>query len=443
MADLKNEAIAGAAGALAALIAMYPIDVAKTRVQSSSTSKEGSIEMETSKRKMMGSRTLAALRDLTCENGGKALLQGLPVKSINAVTSNFIYFYFYSAFKRRFEDLQGQLSVRKNLLAGCLAAIANVILTQPLDVLSTRYQVHTGRQSHLLCKLWKEFSENPFRLWKGVAPSLLLTVNPAINYTIYDRLKQLIINFRRQQQATNATSGTSKIGALEAFLLASAAKIIATLVTYPLIRVKAIQMAEEATPVTQQSLPINAVPVTQVCTAANRKRLDFEGASTISNSDAESENSAPESCLPNNPCDMKHRCYSPGKEHPDEKKTQRQSDLEFKSPVRAAVEKGSVQRSIQMFEELSASKDQETQYEETEHDSNKLVLNMGSEKPLRPGVVALAQQLFQEGGLYRGCGGQLVHVVLKGAFLLMVKEQISSRISGIMVKAPPAAGTAQ
>lgn len=101
------------------------------------------------------------------------------------------------------------------------------------------------------------------RFWRGIAPSLILTCNPAINYTAFDILKALWIR-RRDAAAFAAASGidgvvTGAAGAaagkgtgqgstggflnpLEAFVLAAAAKSLATLVTYPLIRAKVVLM---------------------------------------------------------------------------------------------------------------------------------------------------------------------------------------------------------
>lgn len=90
------------------------------------------------------------------------------------------------------------------------------------------------------------------RFWRGFAPSLILTCNPAINYTTFDVLKTLWLRRRAAATAAAGSSGASAQSAgggrggflnpLEAFLVAAAAKSLATLVTYPLIRAKVILM---------------------------------------------------------------------------------------------------------------------------------------------------------------------------------------------------------
>lgn len=79
------------------------------------------------------------------------------------------------------------------------------------------------------------------RFWRGFAPSLVLTCNPAINYTAFDLLKALWLK-RAAMGGTGTASGGGFLNPLEAFVIAAAAKCLATLVTYPLIRAKVILM---------------------------------------------------------------------------------------------------------------------------------------------------------------------------------------------------------
>lgn len=127
------------------------------------------------------------------------------------------------------------------------------------------------RQS-LLTAIWQLYREGDGirRFWRGYAPSLILTCNPAINYTAFDLVKALWLKRRAAVYAAAGASSPLLGGALpaggaatdgflnpvEAFLIAAAAKSLATLVTYPLIRAKVILMtgahrarkADEATP---------------------------------------------------------------------------------------------------------------------------------------------------------------------------------------------------
>ncbi|CAM9837110.1 unnamed protein product, partial [Phaeothamnion confervicola] len=90
------------------------------------------------------------------------------------------------------------------------------------------------------------------RFWHGLAPSLALTSNPAINYTAFDYLKALYL--RRLHRSgggggngggggSGGTAGKDYLGPGSAFLVACVAKAVATVATYPLIRAKVVLMA--------------------------------------------------------------------------------------------------------------------------------------------------------------------------------------------------------
>ena len=76
--------------------------------------------------------------------------------------------------------------------------------------------------------------------WQGIFPALILTCNPALNYAIFDSIKPLLLNSQNKKASKNALflNTTMRI-----FLTGLIAKAIATLVTYPLIRIKVIMMA--------------------------------------------------------------------------------------------------------------------------------------------------------------------------------------------------------
>lgn len=124
---------------------------------------------------------------------------------------------------------------------------------------------HNGRQSlwTVAGELYREEGKTLSRFWRGFAPSLILTCNPAINYTAFDLLKALWLRRRSSRmpsaainaglQAGIAVRGASKGGAnsgflnpVEAFFIAAAAKSLATLITYPLIRAKVILMTSSS-----------------------------------------------------------------------------------------------------------------------------------------------------------------------------------------------------
>lgn len=68
-------------------------------------------------------------------------------------------------------------------------------------------------------------------LWSGAASSLVLTINPAIQFMVYEAMK------RKAQQV----SGGGQLSSLAVFGVGATAKALATILTYPIQLVQAKQ----------------------------------------------------------------------------------------------------------------------------------------------------------------------------------------------------------
>ena len=79
--------------------------------------------------------------------------------------------------------------------------------------------------------------------WQGILPALILTCNPAINYAIFDTIKPILLKSNNKKNSNKAMTNILFNTTLRIFLTGLIAKAIATLVTYPLIRIKVIMMA--------------------------------------------------------------------------------------------------------------------------------------------------------------------------------------------------------
>lgn len=128
------------------------------------------------------------------------------------------------------------------MIAGAIAGSATVIITNPIWVVNTR--ITTRRQNvddveasagavvkrskapstiGTLMALLK--TEGPQALFAGVIPALVLVINPILQYTLFEQMK-------------NTVEKKRKITPTVAFLLGALGKLFATSVTYPYITVK-------------------------------------------------------------------------------------------------------------------------------------------------------------------------------------------------------------
>lgn len=285
------DATSGTIGSLVALLAFYPIDVIKTKTLCATDQ----VDQEETRQKQRR-EIKPMLSWLWCDSitSNYILYRGLHFKAAHTILSSFTYFYVYSmlasaASSRNSSTANPNTSPTKSsnirhlkpateLLLSMVAAMVNVVLTLPFDVVSTRAQhkeqQHKEKSSSPDSKLsatesssdncttaansnannatrrndaWKNYKRNISSLWSGIVPSLILCINPAINYTLYDVLKRnyiaLLWRLRQQQQSLKTKrKEMDRLNIMEAFLFGALAKLFATIITYPLIRAKVLMM---------------------------------------------------------------------------------------------------------------------------------------------------------------------------------------------------------
>lgn len=230
-----TDATAGAVGSLASTTILYPLDTCKTKYQAEARSKD--------QRKYKG--VLDVLWEaIRTRQVLSSLYQGLGAKNVQSFLSSFIYFYEYSFFKRLYLEKTGAKTIgtRANLIVASAAGVCTIIVTQPLDTASSRMQTSEFGKSK---GLWKTLSEGTWSdAFDGLGISLLLTTNPSIQYTLFDQLKLRLLK-RRQSGEAGKDSSPAVLSAFTAFILGALSKTIATCLTYPAIRCKAVIQAAD------------------------------------------------------------------------------------------------------------------------------------------------------------------------------------------------------
>ncbi|XP_064936008.1 peroxisomal adenine nucleotide carrier 1-like [Musa acuminata AAA Group] len=231
-----TEATSGAVGALVSTTVLYPLDTCKTKYQAEVQSH--------------GQRKYRKLSDVLWEAISTrqflSLYQGLGTKNLQSFISQFVYFYSYSYFKRWYLQKSGAKSIgtKANLVVAAAAGACTVVVTQPLDTASSRMQTSAFGKSK---GLWETLSEGYWsEAYEGLGISLLLTANPAIQYTVFDQLKQRILRKQSSKvMPADTKSSPAVLSAFSAFVLGAISKSVATIVTYPAIRCKVmIQSAD-------------------------------------------------------------------------------------------------------------------------------------------------------------------------------------------------------
>ncbi|CAM9494330.1 unnamed protein product, partial [Choristocarpus tenellus] len=206
-------AIAGAVGAVLAMAVLYPLDQVRTILQV-----DDNVAAECAGPD--GGGIVGALTVIVRRNGRSALWRGMVPVLITMGTSNFVYFYCFSTLKvcsypqsaliilrsKPYQGLsvpvpaQGDInqSVRRGLTplestaASTISGIVNVLTTTPLWVSNLRIKAGRGKGNLFSTMADIGYKEGVGALWSGVAPSLLLVLNPIIQFVVYENLKQAL-----------------------------------------------------------------------------------------------------------------------------------------------------------------------------------------------------------------------------------------------------------
>ena len=223
------EAVTGSTSSVIANALVYPLDVITTRVQV----RRGGGEEDSAKSPTVPLKiSMAAARqkkskwqmilDIYKAKGVLGFYIGMRMALLQTFWSSLFYFYIYSWIKKMYYKYGSkEKGIAVELLQGAVAGAISRFLTTPISVITTRLQAGNGKDYDQIIKnIRKEDGVTGF--WRGYKASLILTVNPAITYGVFEYVKNLLPND----------------SPLQSFFLGAFTKSIATIVTYPYILAK-------------------------------------------------------------------------------------------------------------------------------------------------------------------------------------------------------------
>jgi adenine nucleotide transporter 17 len=229
---VAHSVAAGIGGALSMAVT-YPLVTLSTLAQTKSkkTVDESSDQAETEKKETVS--TLTAAKYLLKNEGIFGFYSGLESAIYGVVLNNLVYYYFYEALaklilNRKAKSKQALTSL-ESIITGAIAGSVTVFSTNPIWVANTRITVSGNNKMTTLGALRDIIRKDGFKtLFAGVLPALILVLNPIIQYTIFEQVKNLI-NKKRKGGLTST----------HAFFIGALGKLAATGSTYPYITLKA------------------------------------------------------------------------------------------------------------------------------------------------------------------------------------------------------------
>ncbi|KAJ7204322.1 mitochondrial carrier domain-containing protein [Mycena pura] len=251
MSDSVVHAVAGGAAGIVAITCTYPLIFLFTRaaVETKNGAKTQSI--------------YHSVADVIKREGPWGLYSGLSSSLLGIAFTNSVYYYFYER-SRALVQKGKLLSTPESILIGLIAGSATTILSNPIWVVQTSQAVATMK--------WEaETSLDPFNprsvkklsivqtvksilakdgiraFWRGIGPALVLVINPVLQYTVFEQLKNALLARRTAKlRAAGIAAAVAVLSDGDVFLLGALAKLVATSATYPYIVVKSRLQAGHA-----------------------------------------------------------------------------------------------------------------------------------------------------------------------------------------------------
>ncbi|KAF9571286.1 hypothetical protein EC968_000782 [Mortierella alpina] len=243
--------LAGGTGGMAGALVTSPLDVVKTRLQSSLYHSASNLSAATAPRTGIASvaghikDTCLLLGHIYSKEGPRALYKGLGPNLVGVIPARAINFATYGNGKRFYTELNnGKETALVHLSAATTAGVVTATLTNPIWLVKTRMQLQVEgvRQyrNSVDCIFQILKSEGIRGMYRGLSASYLGVAEGTIQWVIYEKFKTTLAERRKLANLNNpgATRGYVVGGKdieewVEFLGAAGAAKFIASAITYP------------------------------------------------------------------------------------------------------------------------------------------------------------------------------------------------------------------
>ncbi|XP_039066735.1 folate transporter 1, chloroplastic-like isoform X2 [Hibiscus syriacus] len=224
-----ENATAGAVAGFATVAAMYPLDIVRTRFQVN----DGRVtNFPTYK------NTAHAIFTISRLEGLKGLYAGFLPAVLGSTVSWGLYFFFYGRAKQRYsKNREGTLSSGLHLASAAEAGALVSLCTNPIWLIKTRLQLQNPlNQNRRYAGIYDALrtilrEEGWTALYKGLGPGLLMVSHGAIQFTAYEELRRIMVDYKARKQKSESASNL--LNSFDYAVLGGSSKIAAILITYP------------------------------------------------------------------------------------------------------------------------------------------------------------------------------------------------------------------
>jgi adenine nucleotide transporter 17 len=265
--SIATEVLAASLGGAISASILYPLEVLKTKMQavdhstSSSSSDENSENDDSSNEPKTEKEQLSMIpfmKQLYEEQGLGVFFRGMETSAFQSALENALYFFAYTTLKNMHSAATNgaRLDTVTNLLLGCAAEWAHLPVSLPVDAWTTKIQTQStlpGKQHqapmHILMTMMQD---KDCKFYKGLSAYYLLCFKPALQYTIFEQVKEVWLSSKNATGSSSSGISSSKhaqasLSAAEAFVLGMVARTIATVLVFPFLRAKVVMQTRKTT----------------------------------------------------------------------------------------------------------------------------------------------------------------------------------------------------
>ena len=188
-------------------------------------------------------------KDMYAKDGITPFYAGIETSSFQSAAEKALYFFAYTGLKNVYSLFSGnhEMGTAINLLLGCMAEWGHLPITLPIDCWTT--QIQTGKNGNkaplaILMTMLRE-GDGLAGMYTGIQAYTVLCFKPAIQYTVFEQVKKIMIARKKSQIGRNRKSAET-LTTMEAFLLGMVARTVATVAVFPYLRAKVMLQSQKS-----------------------------------------------------------------------------------------------------------------------------------------------------------------------------------------------------
>ncbi|XP_067308555.1 solute carrier family 25 member 36-A isoform X1 [Pseudorasbora parva] len=242
--DTLVHLFAGGCGGTVGAILTCPLEVVKTRLQSSSvTFYISEVQLSTvngaSVARVAPPGPLHCLKLILEKEGPRSLFRGLGPNLVGVAPSRAIYFAAYSTSKEKLNNVLDPDSTQVHMLSAGLAGFTAITATNPIWLIKTRLQLDARnrgerRMSAFECVRRVYRSDGLRGFYRGMSASYAGISETVIHFVIYESIKRKLIESKANANMDDEDESVKDASDFVGMMLAAAtSKTCATSIAYP------------------------------------------------------------------------------------------------------------------------------------------------------------------------------------------------------------------